>query len=160
MAKYTMLFGELMNETDAAYPAAFDKIPDIYEGVTFKDLFLERYADREIGFETDGLFLIKWNARADVVVSYYLDKIKVYNDLKEKGFGDTSTEFTEEKTYLNPILNDGKLPNTNVNAGFTREHGGENSRNYFDRSIAAYREIPNVYNDLLREFETLFMQVY
>lgn len=68
MAKYTELFAEYL-ESGGVLPAAFADI----EG--FEDLFVARYCDKEIGFETEQLFQIKLEERAAIIIPEYVKRL-------------------------------------------------------------------------------------
>lgn len=62
-----------------ALPSLFDKVPNIVtdgEVTTFKDAFILNFCDREIGFETEELFALKLEARAKLVLPFYINKLK------------------------------------------------------------------------------------
>lgn len=69
MAKYTELFAEYL-ESGGKLPAAFADI----EG--FEDLFVARYCDKEIGFETETLFHVKLEERAAIIIPAYVKRIE------------------------------------------------------------------------------------
>lgn len=69
MAKYTELFAEYL-ESGGELPAAFSQI----EG--FTDLFVARYCDKEIGFETETLFHVKLEERAAIIIPAYVKRIE------------------------------------------------------------------------------------
>lgn len=68
MAKYTMLLAEYLQK-GGQLPASFALIDG------FENLFVARYCDHEIGFETDALFSIKLEYVANLVMQAYADKI-------------------------------------------------------------------------------------
>ena len=68
MAKYTMLLAEYLQK-GGQLPASFALIQG------FEDLFVAKYCDHEIGFETDELFRIKLEYTANLVMQAYADKI-------------------------------------------------------------------------------------
>lgn len=72
MAKYTELLSEYL-ESGGQLPAALDTIDG------FKNLFIGRYMDCEIGFETETLFAAKLEYRANLVMPYYVKRL---NDLE------------------------------------------------------------------------------
>lgn len=73
MAKYTELLSEYL-EHGGQLPAVFSDI----EG--FTDLFIGKYIDHEIGFETPVIFQIKLNQRANIVFPAYLKrKVEIEN---------------------------------------------------------------------------------
>ena len=69
MSKYTETLAEFL-EGGGSLPAAFAKI----EG--FEDLFVARYCDKEIGFETEALFQIKLEERAAIIIPAYVKRIQ------------------------------------------------------------------------------------
>ena len=68
MSKYTETLVEFL-EGGGVLPAAFAEI----EG--FEDLFVTRYCDKEIGFETEALFQIKLEERAAIIIPAYVKRI-------------------------------------------------------------------------------------
>ena len=69
MAKYTMLLAEYL-ERGGQLPASFSLING------FEDLFKKHYCDKEIGFETELLFFMKLDEKADLYMQLYADKIQ------------------------------------------------------------------------------------
>ncbi len=68
MAKYTETLGEYLNNGN--------DLPTIFSSITdFADLFTLNYIEREIGFETEELFTLKLEGRANIVIPFYKDKI-------------------------------------------------------------------------------------
>ena len=77
MSKYTETLVEFL-EGGGSLPAAFAEI------VGFEDLFVARYCDKEIGFETEALFQIKQSSRlAPEPFLYYNILILQYSDAAE-----------------------------------------------------------------------------
>ena len=72
MAKYTELFADFL-EGGGKLPAAFADI------VGFEDLFVARYCDKEIGFETETLFQLKLEERASIIIPAYVKRIEATN---------------------------------------------------------------------------------
>lgn len=68
MAKYTELLADYI-DGGGELPAALDTISG------FKDLFIGRYCDCEIGFETEYLFAKKLEHRANLVMPYYVQRL-------------------------------------------------------------------------------------
>ena len=68
MSKYTETLVEFL-EGGGVLPAVFAEI----EG--FEDLFVARYCDKEIGFETEALFQIKLEERAAIIIPAYVKRI-------------------------------------------------------------------------------------
>ena len=69
MSKYTETLVEFL-EGGGVLPAVFAEI----EG--FEDLFVTRYCDNEIGFETEALFQIKLEERAAIIIPAYVKRIQ------------------------------------------------------------------------------------
>lgn len=69
MAKYTMLFAEYL-ERGGACPASFSLVQG------FEEIFKKHYCDKEIGFETEALFFMKLDEKADIYMQLYADKIQ------------------------------------------------------------------------------------
>ena len=68
MAKYTETLGEYLNNGN--------DLPTIFSSITdFSDLFTLNYIEREIGFETEELFALKLEGRANIVIPFYKNKI-------------------------------------------------------------------------------------
>ena len=68
MANYTELLGDYLSG-GGELPAALDTIDG------FKTLFVARYCDCEIGFETETLFATKLEYRANLVMPYYVRRL-------------------------------------------------------------------------------------
>lgn len=68
MAKYTTLLAEYL-ERGGQLPASFSLIQG------FEDIFKKHYCDKEIGFETDLLFFMKLDEKADLYMQLYADKL-------------------------------------------------------------------------------------
>lgn len=73
MAKYTETLGE--------YLESGHTLPSVFSDITgFDTHFLARYIDREIGFETEALFEIKLEGKANIIIPLYKDRIQQLND--------------------------------------------------------------------------------
>ena len=78
MAKYTELFGEyLQNNT---LPNIFDEIEN------FKSLFILKYIDSEIGFETEYLFTQKLLLYANLYIPEYKKRIEALKNVENTLF--------------------------------------------------------------------------
>ena len=77
MAKYTELLSEYI-EHGGELPAVFSQI----EG--FENLFIGRYCDSEIGFETPILFSIKLETKANIVIPAYAKRIAEFTEAEAK----------------------------------------------------------------------------
>ena len=77
MAKYTELFIDYVRKGGT--------LPAIFEQITgFEEQFISNFADKEIGFETEDLFKLKLENKANIVIPFYKDKIAIYDSLIEK----------------------------------------------------------------------------
>lgn len=165
MAKYTELLSEYL-AGGGELPTAFDEIDG------FKDLFIGYFCDHEIGFETEELFKIKLETRANLVIPDYLDHINNAQTAFNAMINPTKTRRTDvhggeqrsEQTNL-PINLQTAQPNaiaktdafdnydTVIETGFTP-----------DEAIRINAELESkvylIKLELLHEFDTLFMQVH
>ena len=178
-----------------ALPSLFDKVPSITiddEVTTFKDAFILNFCEREIGFETEELFSLKLEARAKLVLPFYISKLNQlasidYINAKrtetEKrtntgnitdGGKDTNTRFKGENPLIDTTLtfnakavteqetNEigyGKNTNTTGSENVTREYtdGGIEERDLYERVL---NDTMNVWNEIFKKFDSLFMQVW
>ena len=93
MAKYTMLLAEYL-ERGGTLPASFSLI------LGFTDLFKKHYCDKEIGFETEALFFMKLDEKADIYMQAYADKIQRLASAWLNYDAPAKVHFTEEyKTF-------------------------------------------------------------
>ena len=178
-----------------ALPSLFDKVPNITidnEVTTFKDAFILNFCEREIGFETEELFALKLEARAKLVLPFYISKL---NQLASIDYINAKRTETEKRTNTGNITDGGKDTNTrfkgenplidtsltfNAKAvteqetneiGYgknTNTTGSENvSREYTDSGIEArdlyervLNDTMNVWNEIFKKFDSLFMNVW
>lgn len=97
---------------ETALPSLFDKVPNIViddEVTTFKDAFILNFCDREIGFETEELFALKLEARAKLVLPFYIIKLK---QLANIDYINAKRTETEKRTNTGNITDGGKDTNT------------------------------------------------
>ena len=173
MAKYTMLFAEYL-EKGGACPASFALI------LGFEDLFKKHYCDKEIGFETELLFYMKLEEKADLYMQKYADKIqriatawgvfdnpaKVRYTEEHKTFnaGEQHAKTTElpfDSEEAEPsLLNDSEAyENRDARATTERETGETHDEAI--RSIEFLNgRVRTLLVDLLDEFKSCFMGVY
>lgn len=180
--KYTELFAEYIRN-GGEYPAIFDKLPNIYQItsediITFKDLFYNTFAACEIGSETEELFALRFNAKANLIVPFY---IKKYEDLQK-----ISYETPKTRTFKHDAYGEGgdaayTTPSTGVSDPIlppaAGNVSGQNYRKYEDHTTdvtsdkMSEREawelhkdieehMTNFWQDLLNEFCPLFMGVF
>lgn len=178
-----------------ALPSLFDKVPNITiddEVTTFKDAFILNFCDREIGFETEELFALKLESRAELVLPFYISKLKQLASIdyiKAKrtetesrtntgnitdGGKDTNTRFKGENPLIDTSLtfnakavteqetNEigyGKNTNTTGSENVTREYtdSGIEARDLYERVLS---DTMNVWNEIFKKFDSLFMQVW
>lgn len=95
-----------------ALPSLFDKVPNLktYDEVTkFKDAFILNFCEREIGFETEELFALKLEARAKLVLPFYIEKLK---QLASIDYINAKRTETENRSNTGNIIDSGKDTNT------------------------------------------------
>lgn len=196
--KYTELFTEYIANNggaENALPSLFDKVPNITiddEVTTFKDAFILNFCEREIGFETEELFALKLEARAKLVLPFYISKLNQlasidYINAKRTesetrtstgnitdGGKDTNTRFKGENPLIDTMLtfnakavteqetNEigyGKNTNTTGSENVTREYtdSGIEARDLYERVLS---DTMNVWNEIFKKFDSLFMQVW
>ena len=106
---YTELLTEYVTNNggvEQAFPRLFQLVPsktvtgnDLTETVTFSNAFLLNFCDREIGFETEELFALKLEARAEKVLPYYIERIQALDAFKTlSATHKTVHEFDENNT--------------------------------------------------------------
>lgn len=172
MAKYTEQLGEyLKNNT----------LPTIFEEIeNFKDLFILRYIDSEIGLETEWLFSQKLLLKANIVIPEYKTRLESLKTIENKLFNLAQTSYTDvaNNTYNNgeqitkqvnlPLDSETAEPNNvttalaNINSD-TRNltHTEDLKANDLKMQYDTIREsIKILMNSLLNEFQPLFMGVY
>lgn len=180
-AKYTEYLSDYLEEHEL--PAIFDEIDG------FEDLFVATYCDREIGLETEALFEIKLEAKANNVIPLYKQRLTAYNGalataqeakrvITESitgGYTDT-IDFGAQKqkatdlpldysTLTNPssVTESDAYQNGNEREEtreLTREESGETTLEAYDVVSRLQGEIYNIMRLLLKEFEVLFMGIF
>ena len=197
-AEHTEFFSEYIANNggaENALPSLFDKVPNITiddEVTTFKDAFILNFCDREIGFETEELFALKLEARAKLVLPFYITKLKQLASIdyinakrteSEKrtntgnitdGGKDVNTRFKGENPLIDTTLTFnakavteqetseigyGKNTNTTGSENVTREYtdSGIEARDLYERVL---NDTMNVWNEIFKKFDSLFMQVW
>jgi hypothetical protein len=173
MAKYTETMTEFL-EKGGQLPASFELIQG------FEDLFKNKYCDREIGFETEILFVMKLELTAELYMQVYADRIKKLATAWTGYDAPIKTIYRSEERTLNageqnssstelPIDALTAKPNlTTKNEAYTNSDSFEyNERISGDTYDEAERKIDFLnkkvhllINELLNEFEPLFMQIF
>ena len=163
-AKYTEYLGEYL--LTHSLPEEFNQIDG------FADLFTATYVDREIGFETEELFEIKLSARAHDVIPLYKQRMEQYqnaiNNLQtaKKTFKDEIQVSPKKVSNTElPLNTTSALPNSVQEAvGYTdvttRTEEGVTTIESYDILDRLKSKVYNITNDLLGEFDSLFMGVF
>lgn len=148
MALYTETLQDWLNN-GFSLPEIFDLIQPLNEK-SFSDLFLSNYGEWEIGFETEEMFEMKLNLKANIVIPLYVKKIEMINEQLDNIFKNE----TIRRTYLN---------NTTVST-LTDDVG--NSAESVETKISdatlnaittVQFRLNSIYENLLDEFKSLFM---
>lgn len=117
---HTELFTEWLANNggaDNALPALFSQVPDIVTGTEttkFSDAFILNFCDREIGFETEALFALKFEGRAKLVLPPYISKLKTLSGLSVE----TATD-KEEITHSGTDRTNESLDRTTTSKNLT-----------------------------------------
>lgn len=173
MAKYTMLFAEYL-ERGGACPASFSLIQG------FEEIFKKHYCDKELGFETEALFFMKLDEKADIFMELYANKIsklatawagydnpaKVRYTQEYKKFNGgaqkaktTELPFDSEDAEAS-LINDTDAYENNDSRATTETETGE-THEEAQRAIEFLNgKVHSLILDLLNEFKTCFMGVY
>lgn len=177
MAKYTETLQEYI-EDGGTLPSPYFAL---VEG--FEDLFVAKYVDCEIGFETPYLFQVKLTAKAKHVMPLYADKIAIFNTqiaeikahaskvrTETRVYGETHTS-THTSGSNSDLPYDGANPQpTNTNEGdgsadtdertdvFTEDYGLAPVER--EQVISIARKIKDLEEECLKEYKSLFMGVY
>lgn len=170
MAKYTETLQEYLEDEANTLPEEFEQI----EG--FEDLFKAHYCDKEIGFETEELFKVKLSGRAGVVIPPYAERIrklatemlKIDNPAKTF-YEKTTTTFGTQKSKTTELPIDADEAEPNV-ISESEQYANENevNRTQDGKTVDELLKTIDYLNgkvkilidELLKEFESLFMQVY
>ena len=169
MAKYTELLQEYVDGGGVLPSASFALIPD------FEDLFLERYCNCEIGFETESIFALKLDYKARAVMPEYAKRyaalITQYGQMgdglkwryNKRTYGKQHT--AGESTIL-PFNATTAEPSGTTSADFDEHTDEDETKESFTpdehlRVIEEFsRKMGNVIDACLDEFKPLFMGVY
>lgn len=164
MASYTEYFYEYLDNGNEL-PAIFDAVPS-FDGIAFKDMFKTEYNAYEIAHETETLFKERLQAKANVVIPYYVEKITKIAGI-ENVFENTRVNEiirnNQNASYLN-TPNIETISNDNL-AGVLKDNMTEtHTENYTPSNkidlINSFLEIKNLYKQLLNEFKTLFLFIW
>ena len=173
MAKYTELFADYL-ANGGTLPAVFATI----EG--FETKFIQHYCDKELGFETETLFALKLEEKANIYVPLYKERIDSLATALNK-IKTPSKVFSESNTITDTI---GAQDSNIKNVPFNAENANPSQINHADESVnerAEEREhtesgftadeairtynflneqIHSIEESLLNEFKDLFMRIF
>lgn len=167
MAKYT--------ETLIDYIEAGGTLPALFEDIVgFPDLFVQRFCDYEIGFETPELFAQKLEGAAKIYIPYYKKLIDTQSALISKlstGYDRehiTTTTLGEQdsKSWAYPFNGTSDVnPAARTLSTETINTVSERSTGYTPDELARMIELAesvkrNLLNDLLDKFKTCFMIIF
>lgn len=173
MAKYTMLLADYLAR-GGALPSSFALI----EGL--EEIFLGRYCDHEIGFETDELFYIKLEHKANLLIPKYAERISLRAQYWAQAPNPTKVRYEKATTQYNmgaQRITTAELPFNaveatpsvvNRNDEYTnddeRELRHEENGATLDEVIKMLdylnKEVNDLVMKLIDEFKPLFMAVY
>lgn len=152
MALYTELLSEYL-ENGGELPAAFENIDG------FTDLFKMRFYDREIGFETEELFQIKLELKADIYMPLYVKQLAAFEEIMQsygvpvktrvRTGGETDT-LTKSGTETDTNVKTGNTVNENVKTGSETDENiktGAKSTEYGEQ-VREVQEEPFTYTGL------------
>ncbi len=166
MAKYTELLVDYMKDNEL--PSIFSEI----EG--FKDLFIKRFCDHEIGFETEELFKTKLDLTATTMIPLFKEKIEnvkiaMKNALDPSKSTNSKINNGKRKSKIKdlPINSDGEGidPNQISEQDATEDHSeivekGSNGQDAIAIAKFFNDKIRSIMVECLNEFQSLFMQIY
>lgn len=172
-ALYTRLFSDFLNEYGetpewTAIREKFEQFPVFsIDGLNLNmyELFVDRYEIREIGSETDSIFLHHVNDTLNELLIKYVPKINLFidsfNDSMQRIISlNDNRDYTD---FLNPV-------NGAASGETKRVIGASDENRTYDRAILTFKTNPeilsaafnvrDIYNDCLLEFDSLFMGIY
>lgn len=173
MAKYTMTLADYLSR-GGQLPASFG----IIEG--FENHFIGRYCDKEIGFETDALFEIKLETKANLIMQEYKNRIdarvlywtKTANPTKvhyekattQYNFGEQSNQ-TAELPFNAPTAQPNMVSKSNEYKNNDErqlrvEDNGETLDDVLKMLDFLNKDVATLIEKCLNEFDNLFMKVY
>lgn len=163
--------------------ALMDKFPNFVFGdnisFSIKTLFLQRYDIREIGAETEEMFLHFWREKTNELLMKYAPKMQKwlenFDDLfkftvkLERDERENSNDNSENTYYLNPVsttttnlkVQDVDKSQNSYSKGFHSERDvlqsvwGKTRADIMEKILS----LKDIFNDCLAEFETIFMGV-
>lgn len=148
--------------------------------ISMEKLFIDKYDIREIGAETEELFLHFWREKTQELLIKYVPKIKMwldnFNDLfkftvqltiqDNKNYQDN----TQNTYYLNPVSSNTEnlkvqdVDKTGVSGNSGRTITRDTLQTVWGKTradiLSKIFEVKSVYMDCLNEFETIFMGLF
>lgn len=155
MAEYTIRLSDYLTKYGYTLPVAFDDVPALND-VSFSELFTQYYSDWEIGFETPELFQTKLNVHAQIICPFYTAKIDAIQEKIDSGIFNSEMQKTI-RNYVNPSDIQNLNNSTGSDAQTETLTGLHTSESMIDAIVKYQNDIRNLYFDLLKEFENLFM---
>jgi len=164
MAKYTETLQEYLEDNDL--PTKFEEIDG------FSELFIGRYCDSEIGFETEELFTVKLQHYADLYIDVYKERIQdvasaltkikapvktVYTQADFGGRKNKRTDLPVDSTDVTPTSIDESeraTDNTNV------QESGHNAQDSITLFKTLNEQVKIIVDELLKQFNKCFMGIY
>ena len=164
--------------------ALMDKFPSFVFGeeieLSIKTMFIQKYDIREIGAETEELFLHFWREKTNELLMKYAPKMQKwldnFDDLFKftvrlnKEISRSGSDNNQNTYYLNPA---------NANTENLKVQDVDKSDSGFEHSITEDRDVlqsvwgktradimekilnlKDIFNDCLKEYETIFMGVF
>lgn len=178
MAKYTELFAEYLDNGGALPSASFALIDG------FEDLFKERFCGSEIGFETEALFAIKLDLKAQLVMPVYAERLAIAisqitglknNPVKvryeTRGYGKRHAESSNDGTNTDlPYDVDTATPSLKTHTEGSADNDAYTDAFTFDEGLSADERLriieamnnkaSSIVEACLEEFKPLFMGIY
>ena len=174
MAKYTETFLDYLNNGNA-FPDSF-KITKGYDSEgkqiidydeTLCNRFFARYCDCEIGYETEDLFKIKFEAIADAKIPLYRSAISTLVT-SDKAIADPYKTTTQEngntRTTTTDLPFDASTSSPSAIVASDKQTNYTTTKGWTFQEAVAWsdwnEQIRDMFERLLNEFSDLFMKVY
>lgn len=141
MAKYTELLGEYLQEHEL--PAKFSEIAGLEE------LFIAKYCDKELGYETETIFSIKLEAYANLYIPQYKTQIENVQEALEKLITN------EKKTESNVTTGARKSKTTDLPLDATDVEPNQIAEQEQAQDHTEVKETGASVNDAISKYETL-----
>lgn len=173
MAKYTMLLADYLAR-GGALPSSFALIDG------FEEVFIGQYCDYEIGFETDELFKIKLEHKANLLIPKYVERISLRAEYWTKASNPTKVRYERATTQYNmgnqrikttelpfngataqpSVINENEEYSNDDVRELRHEENGETLDEVIKMLDFLNKEVNDLVMKLLEDFKPLFMAVY